>query len=64
MPSKSNQVKTPPPEYIPICSQCKKIRLPDGSWEIIESYISRRFLVVFTHTLCPDDLESGRPRSF
>jgi|GEM_PF-3889740 len=52
---------TPYPACIPICGRCKKIRLPDGSWEILEQYLGRRFDIMFTHTLCPDDQnKSGR----
>lgn len=39
---------------IPICSGCKKIRLFDGSWEDIESYLSRRSNMDFTHGLCAE----------
>ncbi len=39
---------------IPICAGCKKIRLPDHSWQEIESFLARRSNMDFTHGLCPD----------
>ena len=39
---------------IPICCRCKKIRNEDNYWEQIETYISDRSKVEFTHTYCPD----------
>jgi PAS domain S-box-containing protein len=39
---------------IPICAGCKKIRLPDRSWEEIESFLARRTNMDFTHGLCPE----------
>ena len=38
---------------IPICANCKKIRLKDESWEQIESFISKYSQMKFTHTICP-----------
>jgi hypothetical protein len=35
-----------------ICSFCKKIRRPDGTWEQIESYISKRSEAQFSHGFC------------
>jgi len=45
---------------LPICAKCKKVRDPnaDGmkpdSWQNIESYISSRAEVDFTHGYCPE----------
>jgi hypothetical protein len=46
--------------FLPICSNCKKIRKPDSdlkkmdSWEQIESYISKKTSSQFTHSVCPE----------
>jgi PAS domain S-box-containing protein len=40
-----------------ICSVCKKIRNPDGSWDQIEAYIAGHSQADFTHAMCPDCLE-------
>jgi len=37
---------------LPICSYCKKIRRPDGTWEQIEVYIRDRSTAEFSHGLC------------
>lgn len=37
---------------IPICAVCKRIRRPDGLWEQIEVYISKRSDAEFSHGLC------------
>ena len=39
---------------LPICASCKRIRDDQGYWEQVESYISRRSEVVFSHSLCPE----------
>ena len=44
-------------ELVPICAQCKNVRLPDDSWEPIESYLQSHLAVQFTHTLCPKHLD-------
>lgn len=47
-------------KILPICSECKKIRLPDSdpndrkSWVQMEVYISERTGSAFSHGLCPD----------
>jgi hypothetical protein len=46
---------------LPICASCKKIRSNDDQWEHIESYISKRSPVQFSHALCPDCLEKLYP---
>ncbi len=38
---------------IPVCANCKKIRLKDECWEQIESFISKYSQMKFTHTICP-----------
>jgi len=39
--------------FIPICANCKSVRNDKGYWEKIESYISERASVDFSHSLCP-----------
>ncbi|MGE5340328.1 MAG: response regulator [Candidatus Omnitrophota bacterium] len=46
---------------LPICSNCKKIRNDKGYWEQVESYVSERTSVEFTHGLCPDCIKSLYP---
>jgi len=46
--------------FLPICSNCKRIRKPDSdpdkmdSWEQIESYISEKTSSQFSHSICPE----------
>ena len=35
-----------------ICSFCKKVRRPDGTWEPVELYVTERSSVGFSHGLC------------
>ena len=46
---------------LPLCSHCKKIRDDKGYWNQIESYISARSDVDFSHSICPDCLEKYYP---
>jgi PAS domain S-box-containing protein len=41
-------------ELLPICAGCKKIRDETGKWHHIETYISQKTGVGFSHGLCPD----------
>ena len=54
--------------FLPICSQCKKIRDADGQWHRLETYISNHTNAAFTHELCqecarelPADMEREQP---
>jgi len=40
--------------FLPICSQCKKIRDQDGSWQQLETYISKYSNTQFSHSFCPE----------
>ncbi len=42
---------------LPICSNCKKIRNDEGSWEDVEMYISQNSDAEFSHGLCDDCAE-------
>ena len=37
-----------------LCAGCKRIRNPDGSWQVIEAYITEHSEAVFSHGLCPE----------
>jgi len=39
--------------FLPICANCKKIRIKD-KWEQIDAHISNHSLVKFSHPLCPE----------
>ncbi|HUP89814.1 MAG TPA: PAS domain-containing protein [Longimicrobiales bacterium] len=43
-----------------ICSECKRIRTPDG-WEQVESYVRKRSKADFTQTFCPACLSRVSP---
>lgn len=46
--------------FLPICSNCKRIRKPDAdpkrmeSWEDVETYISDKTASQFSHGICPE----------
>ena len=40
--------------FIPICSNCKKIRDDKGYWQQLEQYIQKHSAAKFSHSLCPD----------
>lgn len=42
---------------LPICSYCKKVRDDQNYWQRVESYISDRLDVQFTHGICPNCLD-------
>jgi len=46
---------------LPICSFCKKIRKEDNTWEHMETYITKRSEVRFSHSVCPDCLKIYYP---
>ncbi len=39
---------------LPICAYCKRIKDDTGTWEYLESYITKRSQAEFTHGICPD----------
>ncbi len=49
---------------LPICSNCKKIRNDEGSWEQIESYITHRSEAAFSHGICPECTERLYPEFY
>jgi hypothetical protein len=48
---------------LPICGSCKKIRDDEGVWRRIETYIHDHTGADFSHSLCPECLESQFPES-
>jgi hypothetical protein len=46
---------------LPICSHCKKIRDDKGYWKRIETYIRDHSEVEFSHSICPQCMESLYP---
>lgn len=47
--------------FIPICASCKKIRDDKGFWNQVEKYIQDRSDAQFSHSMCPDCVESFYP---
>lgn len=39
---------------LPICMMCKRIKDEDGTWEVLETYISDHSAADFSHGLCPE----------
>jgi DNA-binding response OmpR family regulator len=42
---------------LPICSYCKKIRVTDDEWQVIEGYITAKTGARFSHGYCPECYE-------
>lgn len=40
--------------FLPICASCKRIRDYEGSWTLLEKYISEHSEAEFSHGLCPE----------
>jgi len=49
---------------LPICSFCKKIRNQNGSWEVLEHYITVHSEAEFSHGMCPDCAKQHYPDYF
>ena len=47
--------------FIPICAACKKIRDDKGFWNQVEKYIQERSEARFSHSICPDCVDSLYP---
>jgi hypothetical protein len=43
---------------LPICASCKKIRDGNGYWSQIEAYIQAHSEAEFSHSICPDCINS------
>jgi PAS domain-containing protein len=48
-------------QMLPICMHCSKIRVADGEWETLETYVAETSHASFTHTLCNRCLEQHYP---
>lgn len=48
-------------EILPICSYCKKIRDEDDFWHPMESYVSSRSTIEFSHGICPECIRIHHP---
>ncbi|MBU2549014.1 MAG: hypothetical protein KKB20_11410 [Proteobacteria bacterium] len=48
--------------FIPICSNCKKIRDDTGYWQQVEKYISDHSDAQFSHGLCPECVRKLYPQ--
>jgi DNA-binding response OmpR family regulator len=46
---------------VPVCAGCKNIRLPDGTWQILEEYIKENTEAEMSHGLCPDCIRKLYP---
>ena len=46
---------------IPICAKCKQIRDDEGFWHQVESYISDHSEAEFSHSICPECMNSLYP---
>jgi hypothetical protein len=46
---------------LPICSNCKKIRNDEGFWEQVDEYVSDHSEADFTHSMCPDCIQTLYP---
>jgi PAS domain S-box-containing protein len=49
---------------LPICSHCKRIRDDRGKWHQLEDYIRDHTEAEFSHSLCPDCMQSLYPDLF
>jgi len=47
--------------FIPICASCKKIRDDEGYWQKLEKYIQDRSDAKFSHSICPDCVDTHYP---
>jgi sigma-B regulation protein RsbU (phosphoserine phosphatase) len=51
-------------EHLPICSQCKRVRLGNGQWQDLEQYLRTRLQADHDKAMCPECRDSkGRARA-
>jgi hypothetical protein len=50
--------------FLPICAACKRIRDYQGSWTLLEKYLSEHSEAEFSHGLCPDCTQKLFPDLF
>jgi PAS domain S-box-containing protein len=46
-------------EILPICSYCRKVRSDENYWLTVENYISVHTSTLFSHSICPDCMETN-----
>ncbi len=51
-------------EILPICAFCKKVKLPDGGWKDIETYMGERDHLKFSHGFCEHCAHEHYPEYF
>ncbi len=49
---------------LPICSNCRKVRGDDGSWNHLDDYVRLRSNIEFSHGLCADCAKALYPENF
>ena len=42
---------------IPICASCKKVKQDEGTWKLLEDYITEHSTASFSHGMCPDCMD-------
>lgn len=47
---------------LPMCAWCKNVRDDSGYWQKVESYLTEKTLVTFTHSMCPDCMKKHFPQ--
>lgn len=50
--------------FLPICSNCKKIRDDEGYWNEMELYISKHSNIQFSHGLCAECMKKLHPEEY
>ena len=50
--------------FLPVCSNCKKVRDEQGNWQEMESYIQNRSEARFSHGICPHCAHAEYPEVF
>lgn len=50
--------------FLPICSNCKKIRDEEDRWRPIEEYIADHSETEFSHSICPECAKSLYPQFY
>lgn len=50
--------------FLPICASCKRIRDYQGSWTLLEKYISEHSQAEFSHGFCPECTKNLFPDLF
>lgn len=48
---------------LPICAWCRKVRDDQDYWQTVESYVTSRSEVRFSHGICPACLEKEKTKS-